>query len=53
MLHYYRWRLSLADGERRYDRYEELLAARPVVTVPTIALDGGRDPFTDPPAGRF
>lgn len=49
VLHYYRWRLSLADGERRYDRYEELLAARPVVTVPTIVLDGGSDPFTDPP----
>ncbi|MEV5501909.1 hypothetical protein AB0M50_41580 [Nonomuraea fuscirosea] len=49
VLHYYRRRLSLADGERRYDRYEELLAARPVVTVPTIALDGGSDPFTDPP----
>ncbi|MEU8357320.1 alpha/beta hydrolase [Nonomuraea sp. NPDC048882] len=49
VLHYYRWRLGLADGERRYDPYEERLAARPAVTVPTIAVDGGSDPFTDPP----
>ncbi|WP_406408166.1 alpha/beta fold hydrolase [Streptomyces sp. NBC_01643] len=51
VLHNYRWRLSLADGERRYDRYEQQLAARPVITVPTIALDAGSDPFTEPGNG--
>ncbi|MGA5822600.1 alpha/beta fold hydrolase [Kitasatospora sp. NPDC094028] len=45
VIHNYRWRLGLADGERHYDRYEKLLAARPVVTVPTIALDPALDPF--------
>ncbi|WP_224275909.1 alpha/beta fold hydrolase [Streptomyces sp. LS1784] len=45
VIHNYRWRLGLADGERRYDRYEQLLAARPVITVPTIALDPALDPF--------
>ncbi|MEV6979587.1 alpha/beta hydrolase [Kitasatospora sp. NPDC093806] len=45
VVHNYRWRLGLADGERRYDRYERLLAARPAVTVPTIALDPALDPF--------
>ncbi|WP_028799727.1 alpha/beta fold hydrolase [Streptomyces sp. 142MFCol3.1] len=51
VLHNYRWRLSLADGERRYDRYEKQLAARPVITVPTITLDAERDPFTAPGDG--
>ncbi|GAA4836589.1 alpha/beta hydrolase [Kitasatospora terrestris] len=45
VIHNYRWRLGLADGERRYDRYEHLLAARPAVTVPTITLDPALDPF--------
>ncbi|MFH8410930.1 alpha/beta fold hydrolase [Streptomyces sp. NPDC018019] len=51
VIHNYRWRLGLADGERRYDRYEEQLAARPVITVPTITLDAERDPFTAPGNG--
>ncbi|MEU6924687.1 MULTISPECIES: alpha/beta hydrolase [unclassified Streptomyces] len=51
VIHNYRWRLSLADGERRYDRYERLLAARPVIEVPTITLDAERDPFTAPGDG--
>jgi pimeloyl-ACP methyl ester carboxylesterase len=49
VIHNYRWRLSLADGERRYDGLERQLAARPVIKVPTITLDAERDPFTAPP----
>ncbi|MER5368115.1 alpha/beta hydrolase [Streptomyces sp. NPDC002722] len=48
VIHNYRWRLSLADGERRYDRFEKQLAARPVIKVPAIALDAELDPFTAP-----
>jgi pimeloyl-ACP methyl ester carboxylesterase len=51
VIHNYRWRLGLADGERRYDRYERLLATRPVIEVPTITLDAERDPFTAPGNG--
>ncbi|MCX4407349.1 alpha/beta fold hydrolase [Streptomyces sp. NPDC059837] len=51
VIHNYRWRLSLADGERRYDRYENRLAARPVIEVPTITLDPEVDPFTAPGDG--
>jgi pimeloyl-ACP methyl ester carboxylesterase len=47
----YRWRLSLAEGEPRYDRIERRLARRPVITVPTITLDGAADPFTQPGNG--
>ncbi|MEW1910438.1 alpha/beta hydrolase [Kitasatospora sp. NPDC085895] len=45
VIHNYRWRLGLADGERRYDRYEQLLADRPSIGVPTITLDPALDPF--------
>ncbi|HYL24615.1 MAG TPA: alpha/beta hydrolase [Burkholderiales bacterium] len=39
-IHNYRWRLGLADGERRYDDLERRLAQAPVVTVPTITMEG-------------
>ncbi|MFJ4722102.1 alpha/beta fold hydrolase [Streptomyces luteogriseus] len=51
VVHNYRWRLSLADGERRYDALEKLLAARPTIGVPTVTLDAERDPFTAPGGG--
>ena len=34
----YRWRLKLAPGEPRYDGLDAKLAAKPVITVPTIAI---------------
>ncbi|WP_333739274.1 alpha/beta fold hydrolase [Streptomyces sp. IBSBF 2806] len=51
VIHNYRWRLSLADGERRYDALEKRLAARPVIGVPALTLDPERDPFTAPGGG--
>ncbi|MGW7243466.1 alpha/beta fold hydrolase [Streptomyces sp. NPDC054804] len=51
VIHNYRWRLSLAAGERRYDDLEKRLATRPFISVPTITLDPGRDPFTAPGDG--
>ncbi|MFI6933808.1 alpha/beta fold hydrolase [Streptomyces sp. NPDC050287] len=51
VIHNYRWRLSLADGERRYDGLEKRLADRPFIEVPTITLDPERDPFTAPGGG--
>ncbi len=50
MIHNYRWRLSLADGDPRYDKLEERLAEGPVIAVPTLTLDGDSDgvvPATD------
>ena len=40
VIHNYRWRLGLAPGESRYDDLEEQLAATPVISVPTISLEG-------------
>ncbi|WP_286781967.1 MULTISPECIES: alpha/beta fold hydrolase [unclassified Leclercia] len=36
----YRWRLGLERGEQKYDNYEQKLAAAPVITVPTITIEG-------------
>jgi pimeloyl-ACP methyl ester carboxylesterase len=40
VIHNYRWRQSLADGERVYDDLERRLAAGPLITVPSIVLEG-------------
>ena len=40
VIHNYRWRQSLADGEARYDELERRLAAGPTIAVPTIVLEG-------------
>jgi pimeloyl-ACP methyl ester carboxylesterase len=43
VIHNYRWRLSLAEGEARYDEDERRLAAAPPITVPTITLGSDFD----------
>ena len=50
VIHNYRWRLGLADGERKYDDFEKRLAAFPVIAVPTITLesDANGAPHPDP-----
>jgi pimeloyl-ACP methyl ester carboxylesterase len=40
VIHNYRWRLGLAEGELKYDDLEKRLAEAPVITVPTITLEG-------------
>jgi pimeloyl-ACP methyl ester carboxylesterase len=40
VIHNYRWRLSLAEGEPRYDELEKRLAEGPLIPVPTITLEG-------------
>jgi len=40
VIHNYRWRLGLADGEPRYAELEKRLAENPVITVPAITLEG-------------
>ena len=52
VIHNYRWRLGLADGESRYDDLERRLATAPAITVPTITLEGDANgaPKPDPAA---
>ncbi|UWZ84101.1 alpha/beta fold hydrolase [Occallatibacter riparius] len=40
VVHNYRWRLGLAEGEPKYDAYEKQLAQAPQITVPTITIEG-------------
>jgi pimeloyl-ACP methyl ester carboxylesterase len=40
VIHNYRWRLGLVEGEPKYADLEKRLAAGPVITVPTITLEG-------------
>jgi pimeloyl-ACP methyl ester carboxylesterase len=57
VMHNYRWRLGLADGDPQYDDLELRLAQAPVITVPTITLEGDANgaPHPDPAsyAGKF
>ncbi|RDV00504.1 alpha/beta fold hydrolase [Trinickia dinghuensis] len=40
VIHNYRWRLGLAQGEVKYDPLEKKLAASPDISVPTITMEG-------------
>jgi pimeloyl-ACP methyl ester carboxylesterase len=53
VMHDYRWRLGLADGERRYDDLEKRLAALPVVTVPTITMEGDSNGAAHPDSAAY
>jgi pimeloyl-ACP methyl ester carboxylesterase len=52
VIHNYRWRLALAEGEPKFDDLEKRLAEAPVITVPTITLEGDANgaPHPDPAA---
>ena len=50
VIHNYRWRIDVAKGEAKYDDLEKRLAEGPVITVPTITLEGDANgaPHPDP-----
>ena len=52
VVHNYRWRLGIADGEPQYSALEERLAQSPAVAVPTITLEGDANgaPHPEPAA---
>ena len=52
VIHNYRWRLGLAEGESKFDDLERRLAVGPAITVPTITLEGDANgaPHPDPAA---
>jgi pimeloyl-ACP methyl ester carboxylesterase len=53
VIHNYRWRLGLAEGEPQYDDLEKQLAAGPVITVPTITLEGDANGAPHPEASVY
>jgi pimeloyl-ACP methyl ester carboxylesterase len=54
VIHNYRWRLGLADGERQYDDMERLLAESPIISVRTITFEGDANgaPHPEPASYR-
>jgi pimeloyl-ACP methyl ester carboxylesterase len=48
VIHNYRWRLGLAEGESKYDDLEQRLAEGPVISVPTITLEGDANGASHP-----
>ncbi len=52
VVHNYRWRLGLAEGEAKYDAFEKTLAQAPVIAVPTITMEGDANgaPHPEPSA---
>jgi len=53
VIHNYRWRLALADGESKYDDLEKRLAEGPVIGVPTITLEGDANGAPHPESSSY
>ncbi|MBN8952581.1 MULTISPECIES: alpha/beta hydrolase [unclassified Rhizobium] len=54
VIHNYRWRLGLVEGEAKFDAYEKKLATGPVISIPTITMEGDANgaPHPEPSAYR-
>ena len=53
VIHNYRWRLGLAQGEAKYEDFENRLAEGPIITVPTITLEGDANGAPHPPENSY
>jgi pimeloyl-ACP methyl ester carboxylesterase len=53
VIHNYRWRLGLADGEAKYADLEKRLAVGPIIGVPTITLEGDANGAPHPDSGAY
>jgi pimeloyl-ACP methyl ester carboxylesterase len=53
VIHNYRWRLGLAEGEPKYDGLEKRLAEAPIIIVPTITLEGDANGAPHPDASSY
>ncbi len=53
VIHNYRWRLGLAEGESKYDEIEKRLAAAPAIAIPTITLEGDANGAPHPDSSTY
>jgi pimeloyl-ACP methyl ester carboxylesterase len=53
VIHNYRWRLGLAEGEQKYDELEKRLAQSPLISVPTITLEGDANGAPHPDSASY
>jgi pimeloyl-ACP methyl ester carboxylesterase len=52
-IHNYRWRIGLAEGERKYDELEKRLATFPVITSPVITMEGDANGAIHAPSATY
>lgn len=53
VIHNYRWRLGIAQGEARYDALEKQLASGPAIGVPTITLESDANGAAHPEPSSY
>ena len=53
VIHNYRWRIGLAEGESKYDDLEKRLAETPDISVPTITMEGDANGAPHPDAASY
>ena len=53
VVHNYRWRLGLAEGEAEFDVLERRLAEAPMISVPTITMEGDANGAPHPDAAAY
>ena len=53
VIHNYRWRLGLAEGDPQYDDLEKRLAESPFISVPTITLEGDANGAPHPEVSSY
>jgi len=53
VIHNYRWRLGLVEGESKYDALEQKLGQLPMITVPTITMEGDANGAPHPPENSY
>jgi len=53
VVHNYRWRMGLEEGDPKYDDLEKKLAKGPVITVPTITLESDANGAPHPDAKTY
>jgi pimeloyl-ACP methyl ester carboxylesterase len=53
VIHNYRWRLGLAEGETKYEDYEKRLAKGPLISVPAITIEGDANGAPHPEPGSY
>jgi pimeloyl-ACP methyl ester carboxylesterase len=53
VIHNYRWRLALAEGESIYDPLEKRLLEAPVITVPSITLESDANGAPHPDSSAY
>jgi len=53
VIHNYRWRIGIAEGESQYDHFEKRLAERPAISLPTITMEGDANGAPHPGSAAY